>query len=425
MADIELPAAPQHERPGAMLARLRGAIRPRVSQKAFGDTIGYSRSAVAGAETGSFVPARAFWISADQAIGAGGALLAAYDQAESAAAATSNATTVDVVLHEAAAAAKHHAALLAMAAVPDDFLTMMEAETVHAALRYATTAPPVLLRELEAARMLAVTALDRTRRPAEVARIMRVLARVCGLAATTAFDLGRARAAADYAHAAYQYAELAGDADLQGWARSAQATVAFWSGSPESGLVWAADGLRVARGHGAARLHAIAARAHALLGDTDAARASVDDAHTHVDQDVPGMVGELVFSPTRLALCAAAVHVTLGDGAAAAQFAQDAINFDESSPASTRRFAVASAARMELAAARLLTGDPESVGTIIEPALAIAPERRTMRLARRFTGLDRRLASDASSDTLVVRELRERIALFRSESLPALTAGPD
>jgi hypothetical protein len=416
------PLVPQTETPGAMLARLRQGHRPELTQKALADRIHFGRSTVTSAESGKLVPGRKFWSSADRVLAAGGRLVAAYDRAQAQAAAAKATVAAAAMLTDRAAVARSHAAMLAMDSVPESVVEALEAEALHAALRYATAAPGVLLRELEATRTFAITALDRTRRPAAAARLMRVLAQTSGLAATTAFDLGRSDAAADYAAAAWQYADLADDPDIRAWARSAQATVAFWEGNPASGLRWAEDGLRCARGHGAARLHAIAARAHALLGDADAARAAIAAAHSVIDDEAPLLAGELRFGRSRLALCSAAVHVALGEGPAAAAYARDALDAHAAETARTRRFAVAAAAQMELAAAHLLQDEPDAVAPTIAPALAIAPEQRTLRLARRVAGLDRRLATAPSSSTPTVRELRARIAHFHGESLPALAA---
>lgn len=424
MTDLEVHlAAPQGETPGAMLARLRTGRQPELSQKGLADRIHFGRSTVTSAESGKLMPGRKFWSSADQVLGAGGRLVAAYDRAQAEAAVAKATTAAAAMLAERASVARSHAQMLAMDSVPESVVETLETEALQAALRYATAAPGVLLRELEATRTFAITALDRTRRPAAAARLMRVLAQTSGLAATTAFDLGRSDAAADYAAAAWQYADLADDPDIQAWARSTQATVAFWDGSPAAGLRWAEDGLRCARGHGAARLHAIAARAHALLGDGAAARAALAAAHTAIDDEAPLLDGELRFGRSRLALCSAAVHVALGDGPAAAACAHDALDADAAETARTRRFAVASAAQMELAAAHLLQDEPEAVAPIIAPALAIAPEQRTMRLAQRVAGLDRRLAVAPSSSTPAIQDLRARIAHFHGESLPALTTG--
>lgn len=417
------PAAPHGEAPGAMLARLRTSHRPEITQKALADRIHFGRSTVTSAESGKLMPGREFWAAADRALAASGRLVAAFDRDRALAAAAKSTAAAAAVLAERASTARSHAAMLAMDSVPESVVETLEAEALQAGLRYATCAPGALLRELEATRAFAITALDRTRRPASAARLMRVLAQASGLAATTSFDLGRSDAAADYAAAAWQYGNLADDPDIQAWARSTQATIAFWDGSPAAGLRWALDGLRLARGHGAARLHAIAARAHALLGDADAARISLAAAHTVIDDDAPQLEGELRFGRSRLALCAAAVHVALGDGAAAAAYAHQALDADAAEAPRTRRFAVASAAQMELAAAHLLQGEPEAVEPIVAPALAIAPEQRTMRLARRVAGLDRRLANAPSRTAPAVRDLRARIAAFQGESLPALTAG--
>lgn len=414
---IEPHLAATVDPPGVILARLRRSQRPRMSQERLGAIMGYARTAVSGAEHGEN-RSREFWTRADDALGAGGILVAAADRHTVTAAALTRAVDADVAVDERAAAARLHAAVLGMAAIPDDVVTTLESDAVHAALSYATSPPMILMRELETTRALAITALDRTRRPAAAARLMRVLAQLNGLAATTVFDLGRTAAAADHAHAAWQYADLAGDPDLQAWARSAQATVAFWTGNAAAGLAFAEDGLTVARGHGAARLHAIAARAHALLGEDRAARANLDAAQGTIDGDVPGISGELVFGKARLALCSAAVSVAIGDGAAAVRYAHEALDADQAAPVQARRFAVEAAARMELAAAHLVQDNPEALEPIVAPALAIEPARRTMRLARRVAGLDRRLAAAPSSSTGTVRDMRARIAHFRNGELP-------
>lgn len=61
--------------------RLRQArIAAGHSQQGLGTKIGYSRTAVSNAEKGSLEVSRMFWAACDQALGAGGELVAAYDE---------------------------------------------------------------------------------------------------------------------------------------------------------------------------------------------------------------------------------------------------------------------------------------------------------------------------------------------------------
>lgn len=63
---------------GDLLATRRNSTG--LSQRELGRAIGYGRSTIAGAETGSRIPSKAFWTRADQTLGNDGALLNAYRQ---------------------------------------------------------------------------------------------------------------------------------------------------------------------------------------------------------------------------------------------------------------------------------------------------------------------------------------------------------
>jgi hypothetical protein len=246
-----------------------------------------------------------------------------------------------------------------------------------------------------------------------------VAAEVCGLAATTAFDVGAGQRADDYAHAADIYANLCGSPWLIAWVRSVQATLAFWAGQPHLSLEYTRDGLREASGSAASRLHAIAARAYAVTAEPTAAQHCLDAAHDAIcqpRQDV--LAGEFDFSPARLALCSSAVYVAIADGPQAAQHATQALRLYEASPGPQRRFAVAYAARVELSSARIIDGDLEGVGEVLRPALQVPPPLRTARLARRVNQLHRRLSASELTSAREAQQLRTRINEFRARALP-------
>ncbi|GAB3232198.1 hypothetical protein GCM10027447_27800 [Glycomyces halotolerans] len=439
---------------GSQLAHFRRAKGPHYTQEKFADdVIGYTRSSIANTERGKQVPPRSFWETVDQLLEAGGELLDTYDELQAQHRAyqrqqavnrrktpadlaawdpnyerkAESTPTTGIVQPSAAQTiklnlpmgARDHAAALAMRDIPPVLVEQLEAEAQRHAYNYATTAPLVLLRSLENSRQLACRALENSSRPATTSRLLRVAAQSCGLAATTAFDLGLTEAAVEYSQAAYVYADFSGQPEHREWVRSVQATLSFWDNDPQSGLEYALDGLRTATGHTAARLHAIAARARSLMGEKDNAIRSLDRAHETIEEDGTSLPGELDFSRSRLALCSAAVYVAIGDGRSAAEHATFALRFYEETPRSERRFAVAYGARMELAAAHIIDGDAEAVPDVLAPALSVPPELRTSRLTRRLSTIRCRLDTPELQNAREVREVRAQIEDFRLRSLPA------
>lgn len=409
---------------GSLLAHYRRTHVPKMRQIDLGSRIGYARQTVSNAEIGRDVPARDFWTAADECTGAAGALIDAFDEfVRMFRSGTRTNTEPGLALPVVdGARARDHATVFASADVPVSVIGELERDASRLAREYATAAPGDLLRSLERTRVRTTAVLDAARRPAATGRLLRVGAAVCGLAATTAFDTGDGAAASDFAAAAHLYADAADDDVLRGWARSVQGTLAFWRGDPRMGLDYAVDGLSVAAGDGAARLHAIAARSHALMGDPESARRSLDDASAAIAGSVSHLPGELAFSPVRLALCTAAVYTAIGDGPAAAEAATEAMAVDAGLPAPQRRFAVAAAARMELAAAHVTGGHIEAVPDVLAPALALDGKRRTTRLLRRLRALEDRVTIGPVSRSRTGLAVRAQIEHFHTETTRTVSA---
>ncbi|MGH8791253.1 MAG: helix-turn-helix domain-containing protein [Stackebrandtia sp.] len=451
---------------GKMLAKYRKAAGYR--QEDVTDPLNYGRSTIANVETGRQNVPRKFWEQADQLLDADGALLGAYEHLQTSVKAlqshdaqahardqcdgdrlqehlqaevvrqrpqqesvwapqTSGTTSLlsqtslnqDGIQNQGLTSAREHAMLIAMNDVPPILVDQLEAEVNRHAYSYANTAPLVLLRTLEDTRVLTCKALETSRRPVTTTRLLTIAAQTCGLAATTAFDLGVPSAAEEYAQAAYVYADFCGQPEIREWIRSVQATLAFWGNDPQAGLGYALDGLRTASGQTAARLHAIASRAWSMTGDSEAATRSLERAHEMIDAPGPSLPGELDFSHARLALCSAAVYVALDDGQAASHYANSALQLYEQSPQTQQRYAVAYGARMELAAARIIDGNAEAVSEVLEPALSLPPKLRTSRLTRRLNVIRQRLGAPELQSAREVRQVRARIEDFRLRSLPA------
>ncbi|GGQ83718.1 hypothetical protein [Couchioplanes azureus] len=299
----------------------------------------------------------------------------------------------------AAAQARRHARAAAASVVDAVSVEALHLEVRRLARGYASTAPQTLLADLVDTRDGAYQLLRLTRRPSDLAELYLIAGQVCGLAATTSWDLGDTAAADDLAAAAWTYAQLCNHATLRAWVRSVQATIAFWSHRPAEGLRVAEDGLRYAAGASEVRLHAITARAWTMLPrGSDRALAALRrafDAREHsrdTDELADSTGGEFAFPPARLALCAGAVHLGLGNGAQAARHSAEALHLYRQTPAPQRRWAVHHGALIDLATARAQQGDLDGACDALEPALQLEPARRTARLTGRLQTFGRVVA---------------------------------
>ncbi|GIJ49795.1 hypothetical protein Val02_66810 [Virgisporangium aliadipatigenens] len=336
----------------------------------------------------------------------------------------------------AALKARQHSGVAASSVVDPVSIEALHLQVRRLAREYATTRPVELLHDLVEVRDGAYRLLAVTRRPSDLAELYMIAGQVCGLAATTAWDLGDADAADELAAAAWTYAQLCDHGTLRAWVRSVQATIAFWSGRPTEGLRFAENGLRFATGSAAVRLHAITARAWTLLpGGADRAvvalRLAVDarERDAGVDEMADSVGGEFGFSAARLALCAGAVYLGIGDGAQAARYSGEALHLYQQTPAMQRRWAVHHGALIDLATARAQQGDLDGAAAALGPALQLDPARRTARLTGRLKALRRVVAAPPFRQVRVGRELTEAVddwtaGALISAPLAALPSGP-
>jgi len=319
-------------------------------------------------------------------------------------------------------ASRDHAAMAAAGGVDHATLEQLHAEVHRLAHAYASTPPLLLLADLMRTRDLAYELQAHTRRPGQLTELLLVTGQVCGLAATTAFDIGQRHAAEDHARAAWTYAEMIDHYPLRAWSRSVQATIAFWSDQPKRGLEYVASGLRfISTGPAAARLQAIGARAWGMLGATEEARQAL-----HVAADVRGHAavdelndigGEFSFNPARHALCAGAVYLELGDGSAAASAATEALHLYQNTPVGQRRWAVEYGARMDLATAFALRDDLEGAEEALVPTLELDRGRRTARLAQRLTALRSAVEQSRFAGSPIGRRITGNVSEFIAGSL--------
>ena len=204
-------------------------------------------------------------------------------------------------------------------------------------------------------------------------------ARMSGLLATMALDLGSAGTARGYAAEAYALAELVGDRDLLAWARGTQSLIEYYDGRFVESLEFARDGRRRnPRGPQAIRLAVNGeARALARLGRRTEVDRAVDDALSLLaDQpdSADRMSASLSFGPycaARVAGNAATAYLWSGAAARAAEFGAQALTtFDAVGLTGPRALT-----RIDLATSLLHDRRPDverASGLVVE-ALVISP----------------------------------------------------
>jgi hypothetical protein len=207
-------------------------------------------------------------------------------------------------------------------------------------------------------------------------------ARISGLLATMALDLGSTGAARGYAAESFALAELVGDRDLLAWARGTQSLIEYYGGRFVESLEFARDGRRYnPRGPQAIRLAVNGeARALARLGRRSEVDRAVDDGLALL-ADVPDgggrMSASLSFGPycaARVAGNAATAYLWCGNAARAAEFGTRALTtFDALGLTGPRALT-----RIDLATGLLQDRHPdlERASALVVEALVISPPSR-------------------------------------------------
>jgi transcriptional regulator with XRE-family HTH domain len=270
---------------------------------------------------------------------------------------------------------------------------------------------------------------ERTRRPAQLADLHVITGAACGLLAMASWDLGAWLAAAEQAHAAGIYGEIAGHRGLQAWAAGSEGLIAFWRGRPRDAVDVIGRGLSLAPpGTARARLHCIAARAMACLGEGEADRVRLALGAADRERDNAGgtfaeelhdeIGGEYSWDAARHAMCAATALLISGDADSAAARAREAITLH--AQGSESGGLVSAKARADLACAELAGGRLDAAQDALDPVWAVAPGFRSYPLIGRLGRTSAALAGQQYARARPAAELVEQIRVFSAESAPAL-----
>lgn len=271
-----------------------------ISQNRLAPLTAYSRSTLAGVETGRGNVQRDFWERCDAALNTDGRLARMYDDImamrrsndEKAAQAARDDRTAKLravlsestlseygdtsteqpstSLLESAIAIRHRMAWMSSPNVDDARLDYLEHALVTAIADSERTPPGQLAPQAYSLRLWVDERLRGHQHPRQRARLYSAATVLSGLLSVLSIDLGQLDTARAYAAEAFDLATFVEDGELQAWSRAAQSLVEYYGANYHDALALARDGQRYAVGGGKQAIRLMLngeARALARLGD--------------------------------------------------------------------------------------------------------------------------------------------------------------
>jgi hypothetical protein len=269
--------------------------------------------------------------------------------------------------------------------------------------------------------------LDRRLWPREQADLYFMLGCLNGLMGVTAERLGYPDAAEELIRSGWAYAIAIDHRPLLAQLRQQLSYVAFWRGRTMESRDLAASGLEyLTQGPVGADLYLKYARAAARLGDADAARQAVTNAHNarehEYSDDLLDIGGEFAISlATHHGFAGAALAEIEGGEPQAADELERAIGLYNAGPGPGEEhwFGGKPLAGIDLAAIRLRSGALDAAVAALEPVLTLLPAQRITALVTRLTLVRTELAASVFQGSMQARALDERIEEFGRESITA------
>lgn len=364
-----------------------------ISMPDFAARVHYDRTSLHHFESGRRTAPADAAEKADEALGAGGRLVAVW-QVE------------DQARREAAAAHRTRAAALAMSndlsALADlDIAALQEGVEVTAVDYLASPPAPMMDR----AHVLRADAFERIRsghhRPADRSDLYVAAGRLSGVLAYALLDLGDAAEALIHADAAGRCAEYAGDAELATWVAGTKSLIARFQGDYGKALEFVRDGYQwVGAGHGTgeARLRCGEAQCLANLGNSRAANDALDGAEVARERIRRGdsLGGLFGFSQAKQSYYAGSSLIWLQGGHDAERAAREAvaaIELWQAGPEEERSLDDERLAHIYLATARVQLDDVEGAADAIRPVLSLPVEEQISWIVKRADRLAGMLAA--------------------------------
>lgn len=321
---------------------------------------------------------------ADEALGADGQLVAAWERE-------------DLARREAAAAHRVRASALAMShdlsALADLDIAALEEGVAATAVDYLATPPGPMM---DRAHVLRGEAFERLRsghhRPSDRSDLYVAAGRLSGVLSYALLDLGDPDEALAHAGAAGRCAEYAGDAELAAWVAGTKSLIARFQGDYGQALEYIRDGYQhVGSGHGTgeARLRCGEAQCLANLGDSRAANAALDGAEgargrIRREDSLAGLFG---FSPAKQSYYAGSSLIWLQGGHDAERAEREAVTaiaLWQAGPEEDRSLDDERLAHIYLATARVQLDDVEGAAEALVPVLSLPVEDQISWIVKRM-----------------------------------------
>jgi tetratricopeptide (TPR) repeat protein len=307
-------------------------------------------------------------------------------------------------------------------------LEQLRADLVRLSRLTGTGEPFPVFTELRRVRGRIYRLLDRRLWPREQTDLYFLLGCLNGLMAIPANQLGYPDAAEELNRAGFAYANAIDHRPLMASLRGELSVYAYYRGRFEESRDLALSGLQyLSAGPGAAGLHIYYARAAARLGDADAARQAVRDAHEARDRDYNDELLEMggtyrISEATHHALAGAALTVTMGADREAAEELERAIGLYDQGPrqGEDHWFGGKPLAGIDLAVVRLRSGALDAAAGALEPALSLPTAQRISDVTIRLAVVRDELAAPVFRGSPQARDLGAQIEDFDHE---AVTAG--
>ncbi|WP_214369784.1 helix-turn-helix domain-containing protein [Pseudonocardia sp. H11422] len=397
------------DRVGPLLSKLRRARGLSLADLA--NATGGGRGWISNVERGRRWPTDRRWVLlADDALHAGGELVATWDRAKA------ERDAAETARRHLAASAQQARELLGMPDAHD--LDELHAQTAQLAVDYLSTPPAPMLADALRIQREAVRRLrEHAHRGEELADLHLIAGRTAGVLAYAALDLGQDDVAALHARTAFTLGERAGDNSLQAWARGTQSLVARFGERYAEAADYITDGLQYATvGTSAIRLLCGGAQCAANRGDVTTALALLDKAAAAREVADPDPVdGLLGFSPAKQHYYGASSLMWLSDRSAlnrACRDADTAITTWEHEPVEQRSLDDEALAHVYLATARLRLGEIDAAMAAVRPVLELPEDRLISWIRRRVGGLAALLDTPQFARSRAAEDARDELVAF-------------
>jgi transcriptional regulator with XRE-family HTH domain/tetratricopeptide (TPR) repeat protein len=269
--------------------------------------------------------------------------------------------------------------------------------------------------------------LDRRMWPREQTGLYFLLGCLNDLMGEAAFRLSYPDAAEELLRAGFAYANAIDHRPLMAELRCVLSTVAYFRGRFEESRELAISGLQyLSAGPKAANLHINHARAAGRLGDADAARQAVRDAHEARDRDYNDELleiggGYVISEATHHGKAGEALTATADAVREAAEELVSAIGLYDEGPrqGEDHWFAGKPLAGIDLAVVRLRSGALDAAAAALQPALSLPAGQRISSVTIRLGAARDELAAPVFRGSAQARALGEQIEEFGRETVVA------